>query len=112
MDPTVPRSPRSPGEDSSSRIATADRVDRRTLVDFLRPRHRGLLVTRRADGGPQLSPVTCGIDAEDRIVVSTYPARAKARNERRDGARRSARAQRGVGPGGRHREVWTSESVE
>ena len=68
------------------RIATADRVDRRMLVDFLRPRHRGLLVTRRADGSPQLSPVTCGIDAEDRIVVSTYPARAKARNARRDPA--------------------------
>ena len=68
------------------RIATADRVDRRTLVDFLRPRHRGLLLTRRADGSPQLSPVTCGIDAEDRIVVSTYPARAKARNARRDPA--------------------------
>jgi PPOX class probable F420-dependent enzyme len=65
------------------RTATAERVDRNTLVEFLRPRHKGLLVTRRADGGPQLSPVTCGLDAEDRIVVSTYPGRAKTSNARR-----------------------------
>jgi PPOX class probable F420-dependent enzyme len=66
------------------RIATADRVDRATVLDFLRPRHRGLLVTRRSDGDPQLSPVTCGVDAEGRIAVSTYPGRAKTRNARRD----------------------------
>ena len=68
------------------RIATADRVDRRTLVEFLQPRHRGLLLTRRSNGSPQLSPVTCGVDADGRIVVSTYPARAKAHNVRRDPA--------------------------
>jgi len=66
------------------RFATADRVDLRTLLDFLRPRHRGLLVTRRADGSPQLSPVTCGVDTGGRIVVSTYPGRAKTHNARRD----------------------------
>jgi PPOX class probable F420-dependent enzyme len=66
------------------RIATADRVDRDTVLEFLRPRHRALLVTRRADGDPQLSPVTCGVDAEGRIVVSTYPGRAKTVNARRD----------------------------
>ena len=62
------------------RIATADRVDLPVLLDFLRPRHRGLLATHRADGSPQLSPVTCGVDADGRIVVSTYPGRAKTRN--------------------------------
>ena len=67
-------------------IATADRVDRSALLEFLRPRHRGLLVTNRSDGRPQLSPVTCGVDPQDRIVVSTYPDRAKARNARRDAA--------------------------
>ena len=66
------------------RIATADRVDRAAVLDFLRPRHKALLVTRRADGSPQLSPVTCGVDAEGRIVISTYPARAKTVNARRD----------------------------
>ena len=68
------------------RIATADRVDRDALLEFLRPRHRAVLVTRRASGGPQLSPVTYGVDGEGRIVVSTYPSRAKAANARRDPA--------------------------
>jgi PPOX class probable F420-dependent enzyme len=66
------------------KLATADRVDREGLLAFVRPRHRATLVTRRRDGSPQLSPVTCGVDAEGRIVVSTYPRRAKAANARRD----------------------------
>jgi PPOX class probable F420-dependent enzyme len=65
-------------------IATADKVDRDGLLAFLRERHNGILVTTRADGRPQLSPVTCGVDPGGRIVVSTYPQRAKARNARRD----------------------------
>ena len=36
------------------------------------------------DGRPQVSPVACGVDAEGRVVVSTYPERAKARNAERD----------------------------
>ncbi|MFI5776922.1 PPOX class F420-dependent oxidoreductase [Nocardia sp. NPDC051570] len=66
------------------RIATADAVERAELLEFLRTRHRGVLITTRADGRPQLSPVTCGLDPEGRIVVSTYPARAKVHNARRD----------------------------
>lgn len=66
------------------KIATADRVDRAELVEFLRPRHKGTLVTQRRDGRPQMSPVSCGVDTEGRIVVSTYPERAKAVNLRRD----------------------------
>jgi PPOX class probable F420-dependent enzyme len=66
------------------KIATADRVDRAGLLEFLRPRHRAILMTTRADGTPQLSPVTAGIDPEGRFVVSTYPQRAKVRNLRRD----------------------------
>ncbi|MFD2418131.1 PPOX class F420-dependent oxidoreductase [Amycolatopsis pigmentata] len=68
------------------KIATADRVDRAGLLEFLRPRHRAILMTTRADGTPQLSPVTAGIDPEGRFVVSTYPQRAKVRNLRRDPA--------------------------
>jgi PPOX class probable F420-dependent enzyme len=64
------------------KYATADHVDRAALVEFLRPRHRGLLATTRGDGRPQLSPVTCGVDDEGRIVISTYPQRAKTRNAR------------------------------
>jgi PPOX class probable F420-dependent enzyme len=65
-------------------LATADRVDRERLLEFVRPRHRGTLVTRRRDGGLQMSPVTCGLDDRGRVVVSTYPRRAKAANARRD----------------------------
>ncbi|SDR17551.1 PPOX class F420-dependent oxidoreductase [Thermostaphylospora chromogena] len=67
----------------SPRIATNERVDRDGLLEFLRPRHRAVLITRRKDGRPQASPVTCGVDGEGRIVVSTYPERAKTRNARR-----------------------------
>ncbi|HEY4378230.1 MAG TPA: PPOX class F420-dependent oxidoreductase [Acidimicrobiales bacterium] len=67
-------------------IATNDRVDRDALLAFLRPRHHGIVVTARRDGSPQLSPVTCGVDEEGRIVVSTYPERAKAANARRNPA--------------------------
>ncbi|MBR8740180.1 PPOX class F420-dependent oxidoreductase [Nocardiopsis sp. MG754419] len=66
------------------KIATNTKVDRDGLLEFLRPRHRALLLTRKADGSPQASPVTCGVDEEGRVVVSTYPERAKARNAGRD----------------------------
>jgi len=66
------------------KTATADQVDRAALNDFVRPRHHAVLVTRRADGSPQMSPVTCGLDTSGRIVISTYPQRAKAKNARRD----------------------------
>ncbi|MEQ4717571.1 MULTISPECIES: PPOX class F420-dependent oxidoreductase [unclassified Nonomuraea] len=65
-------------------VATARHVDLPELLDFLRPRHHGLLSTTRKNGRPQLSPVTCGVDEGGRIVVSTYPDRVKARNARRD----------------------------
>jgi PPOX class probable F420-dependent enzyme len=65
-------------------IASARRVERDELLEFLRPRHRGMLATRRRDGSPQLSPTTCGVDPEGRIVISTYPQRAKSLNARRD----------------------------
>jgi PPOX class probable F420-dependent enzyme len=68
------------------RTATADRVDRDELLAFLRPRHRAVLMTRKSDGSPQLSPVTFGVDAAGRVVVSTYPQRAKVVNARRDPA--------------------------
>ena len=67
-------------------LATKDRVERDELLDFVRPRHRATLVTTRKNGRPQLSPVTCGVDEEGRVVISTYPTRAKAANLRRDPA--------------------------
>jgi len=65
-------------------IATNTTVSLDELLDFVRPRHRALLLTRRADGSPQASPLTCGVDDSGRIVVSTYPERAKTRNAKRD----------------------------
>ena len=69
----------------SPSIATNTVVDRDELLDFVRPRHRLVLVTTRANGGPQLSPVTGGVDESGRIVISTYPERAKVANVRRTG---------------------------
>lgn len=65
-------------------LATTTPVDLDALLDFVRPRHRFLLVTRRADGSPQASPVTGGVDDAGRLVVATYPERAKTRNARAD----------------------------
>ena len=64
-------------------IATTTTVDLTTLLDFARTRHHLVLITHRQDGTPQVSPVTGGVDAEGRIVISTYPERAKAANARR-----------------------------
>jgi len=65
-------------------IATNESVDRDRLLEFVRPRHQMVLITRRRDGSPQASPVTAGVDEQGRIVISTYPERAKTANVRRD----------------------------
>ena len=62
-------------------------VNREDLLHFIRPRHHGILVTTRRDGRPQISPVTMGVDSDGRVVVSSYPERAKSKN-----AARSAQA--------------------
>jgi PPOX class probable F420-dependent enzyme len=65
-------------------IATNTQVDTEALLEFIRPRHHMLLITTRQDGRPQASPVSGGVDAEGRIVISSYPERAKSANVRRD----------------------------
>ena len=65
--------------------ATNTHVDVDALLEFIRPRHHGILLTARSDGTPQASPVTCGVDPEGRLVISTYPQRAKTSNVRRSG---------------------------
>jgi PPOX class probable F420-dependent enzyme len=64
-------------------IATNTRVELPELLEFVRPRHHLILVTSRSDGSPQLSPVSGGVDDAGRIVISTYPERAKVTNLRR-----------------------------
>ena len=65
------------------KYATADTVGIDELVDFVRPRHHMVLTTFRADGSLQTSPVTGGVDEQGRIVIASYPQRAKAANLRR-----------------------------
>ena len=69
------------------KIATNTVVTRDELLDFIRTRHQGVVITTRGDGRPQASPATCGVDGEGRIVIATYPERAKTRNARRDPSR-------------------------
>jgi PPOX class probable F420-dependent enzyme len=68
------------------KIATNAYVEREALLEFVRPRHRAILMTTRRDGSAQASPVTVGIDDAGRVVVSTYPERAKTTNARRNPA--------------------------
>lgn len=66
-------------------IATNTTVDLDGLLEFVRPRHHMvLLTTRGSDRRPQASPVTGGLDDAGRILVTSYPERAKVRNARRD----------------------------
>ena len=67
----------------SPRTATNRAVSRSELEEFVRPRHKAVLLTTRRDGRPQASPVTCGLDGAGRLVIATYPERAKAGNARR-----------------------------
>ena len=64
-------------------IATNTQVELDALLEFARSRHHLILITTRADGAPQSSPVTGGVDAGGRIVISSYPERAKVANLRR-----------------------------
>ena len=67
----------------SPQIAVNTAVTREELLDFISSRHHAVVITTRADGRPQASPVTCGVD-DGKIVVATYPERAKTRNARRN----------------------------
>jgi PPOX class probable F420-dependent enzyme len=67
----------------SRKYATSDAVDLSQLLEFVRPRHHMVLTTFRADGSLQSSPVTGGVDDDGRIVISSYPKRAKSANIRR-----------------------------
>jgi hypothetical protein len=65
------------------KYATADAVGLPELLEFVRPRHHMVLTTFRADGSLQSSPVTGGVDEHGRIVIASYPQRAKSANIRR-----------------------------
>ena len=50
---------------------------------FVADNHRAVLVTARADGRPQVSPVVCGLDAEGWVTISTRETAMKVRNARK-----------------------------
>jgi len=59
-------------------------MDLDSAREFLRANHRAVLATFRADGRPQLSPITCALDDSGRVLISTREPAIKARNLRRD----------------------------
>src|ERR1700731_327947 len=65
-------------------VATAEVVGLPDLLEFIRPRHKMVLTTFRSDGSLQSSPVTGGVDVQGRVVISSYPQRAKCVNIRRN----------------------------
>jgi PPOX class probable F420-dependent enzyme len=52
--------------------------------EFLRKHHWGILATRRKNGNLQMSPVTVGVDAEGRAIISSRETAYKVNNLRRD----------------------------
>ena len=50
--------------------------------DFLRAHHRAVMATTRADGTTQMSPITAGVDADGRVVVSSRETAYKVRHVR------------------------------
>ena len=55
-------------------------MDRDAALDFIRRNHRGVLATTRADGTPQMSPVTAGVDDEGRVEISSRETAYKVRH--------------------------------
>src|SRR3954452_10795015 len=51
---------------------------------FIREQHEAIMLTYRGDGSPQLSPITCNVDGDGHIVVSTRETALKTKNLRRD----------------------------
>ena len=58
-------------------------MDVSTAREFLREHHRAVLVTSRADGRPQTSPVTAAVDDDGFVVISTRETAMKVHNLRR-----------------------------
>lgn len=52
--------------------------------EFLKNHHWGVLATRRKNGSLQMSPVTVGLDSENRAVISSRETAYKVNNLRRD----------------------------
>jgi PPOX class probable F420-dependent enzyme len=67
-----------------AQLGTVVAVEIARALDFVRGQWDAVMLTYRADGRPQMSPVTCAVDADDLVVVSTRETAMKAKNLRRD----------------------------
>jgi PPOX class probable F420-dependent enzyme len=52
--------------------------------EFVKNNHRAVMLTSRPDGRPQMSPVSAGVDADGRVIVSTRETAVKTRNLRQN----------------------------
>ena len=59
-------------------------MDLDAALDYLRPRHFGVVVTLKRDGRPQLSNVGYAVGDDGVVRVSVTASRAKTANARRD----------------------------
>lgn len=53
-------------------------------AEFAEHNHRAVMHTYRRDGRPQLSPITVGVNAAGRLIISTRETSIKVRNLARD----------------------------
>lgn len=53
-------------------------------LEFVQQNHRAVLVTHRASGGLQMSPIVCAGDGEGHVIISVTQQRAKTKNVRHD----------------------------
>jgi PPOX class probable F420-dependent enzyme len=53
-------------------------------LQFVAANHRAVMVTSRASGGVQTSPVTVGVDDDGKVTISSRETAFKVRNLRRD----------------------------
>jgi PPOX class probable F420-dependent enzyme len=61
-------------------------MDPEQAREFIRDNHRGVLSTRKRDGGVQLSPVLANVDGEGRVIISSRETAYKVKNLRREAA--------------------------
>jgi PPOX class probable F420-dependent enzyme len=59
-------------------------MDLATAREFVAKNHHGVLATYKRDGGIQMSPVTPGLDASGRVIISSRETAYKVNNLRRD----------------------------
>ncbi|MDE0169952.1 MAG: PPOX class F420-dependent oxidoreductase [bacterium] len=59
-------------------------MDNREARNFINSNHRGILLTYRPGGAPQMSPIIAGVDTDGYVVVSSRETAYKVGNLHRD----------------------------